>query len=620
MKTLHVEIDVEGPILTASLESSAFGIDVGFLRSFDGRLIMPGTLIKGVIRELLEDMSAAAPPLLSEEDVNSWLGAQSADARDPEPMDAFVPHRGLVTFSDFELSESVGKNPITRVQVADDTGSVEHGMLAVLEAPVPPGASATLTGAITIDADQGAAKRIEEWIGKALRLVPAIGGMKGAGFGHILNVRVSDRGERKVIPPLAKAIAADPNALQRSGSDRVRIALIFEEPFLVASEAISGNLFKSSTIVPGGAIKGAVATRLERVGSLGRLAASLDKTIFLHAKPTTFIEKSKLGPRPRATPLSLYSLESLDGSASRFDGLVDALVEDPGEYACGGWFIQFSGNWKNDGESGNQAGQLYGHVFEPSFDVRTRTAIGPRGAAATSQLFTQMSVVPGKGVWISEVIRGTSSKEDFIEILGLLVEHPLEIGKTCTPAHVIILEPGNDRLAVPLQRFADEGMTAWRIVLETDAQLHGPDDVFRYSDVLDPRERLTLQYRDYFTGAVNTRLPDQVSPLQPEDASLRIYAGQRWAGGYQALRFPNYSDRYYPHLVTEAGSVFEISLPARADAAVESFVARGLPLPASVPTKPFEHERSPFVPENGYGEVSIEARPLTTSPFDEGSK
>lgn len=614
MMRYDIEIEIEGPIMTAGLSAASFGVDVAFLRDHRGRLVVPGSMIQGVVREVLEDMSAAAPSLLPAGKLDAWLGAPSVDARedaDTVVSAGFEPHRGCLDFSDFELSDPAPLESITRIQVDAETGSVERGMLAVLEAPVAPGARGTLRGVMTVDADQATAEQAREWAGKALRLLPAIGGVKGAGFGHIEAVRIEPQREppRPTTGPLAAA-AREAGAL--AGRDRVQMALEFEAPFLVSSEAISGNLFKGSHVIPGGAIKGALAERLEQSGSSTSLADTLDRTVFRHARPA---KADDLTRRPRTIPLSLYSLEHLDDGNLEFDGLHDALADDPDGWAADGWFVQFGGNWKDGGKAEKEAQRLYGQHFIPRYDIRTRTAIGARGEAETSKLFTSMAVVPADFVWIGEIrLRSDTDRASFSEVVAALDKVILKIGKMRTPARVALLDlPDGEPQVTPLATNADR--VTWRLVLETDALLHGPDDVFRHADVADGSERLKRQYRDYFAAAVNERLEKDAEPVEAEDVGLRFFARQRWAGGYQARRFPTYPDCYYPHLVTEAGSVFEVVLPQRCTGAIKAFASHGLPLPASVPSQGYQYQRSPFVPENGYGEVSIEDRALTDSPF-----
>ncbi len=176
------------------------------------------------------------------------------------------------------------------------------------------------------------------------------------------------------------------------------------------------------------------------------------------------------------------------------------------------------------------------------------------------------------------------------------------IGKTGATAAIAFFKPKPLLPPRPLEVDA-AGNQIWRIVLETDALLHGPKDLCKYGE-MDPGARLCAQYRDYFADAINQRAAS--GTVAAAQLSLRFYARQRWIGGYQARRFPILPDRYYSQLLTEAGSVFMLTAPSAAKPAIESFVRSGLPLPTSVaPEREFQYQRSAFPPENGYGEVSI---------------
>ena len=70
-------------------------------------------------------------------------------------------------------------------------------------------------------------------------------------------------------------------------------------------------------------------------------------------------------------------------------------------------------------------------------------------------------------------------------------------------------------------------------------------------------------------------------------------------------------DRYEAFLVTTEGSIFELSGPAALQADFERFACNGLPLPESLPADRRDWRHCPFVPENGYGEVRIDAKDLT---------
>jgi hypothetical protein len=600
MLSFGVEIEIEGPVNTAGVRAPAYGVDTGFLRDSQGRCILSGDLVRGVVREMLTAMSAAAPDKLAPKQLQYWFGNASGDATGD-----FEPSRRRVHFHDFQLEEDVKPGLMTRIHVDEETDCAADGMLQVIETAIPVGGSGVFRGRIDVFGGE-TVQEAENWILKALRLVPALGGVKGAGFGHVLNVR-------KVECPAPRALRLKSAAASLNNVSRVRYAIEFDGPFLIASQSVSGNIFKGSIVVPGAALKGAFAVALERAGKLGALAKALDKTVFQHAQP---VRLQNLDKRPRAIPQSLYSAEEFKDCGGKIHSIEDALVSPPCLWSELGSVITFQDNWKKSGEQKQAAKEHYGHTYSPKYDMRTRTAVNKypnvtgRGVAATGQLFTYLAPDPGDDhVWVGEIARGEADPAGFEQLISLLAAARLLIGKRPTVATVAILGPA----AEPAAAKTKDG--AWRLVLQTDALLHGPGDVLTHADAPTAEEQLQRQYRTYFAKALSSRTGGGVQ-FAPENIELRFYAKQRWAGGYYALRFPNFDDSYYPHLLTEAGSVFELRAPPEADGAMKTFAQRGLPLPATVVAKDFEYRRSPFNPENGYGEVSIDGEPLDFSVPD----
>lgn len=591
-------VSATGPILTTGLEARTWGVDNTSLRTPDGtRAILPGTLLHGnvvhVLEAMREAMQFAGSALLGELDsVLGWLGRGTQDARDDQAVGAdLTPKRRSIRFGDLELEQGKSGATINRIMIDERTGSVRRGMLQTLDSPLGVGEEGVFSGPLLMGLSDTDAMIAERWIRNALGLVPALGAIKGAGFGRcVFNL------ERAPLSVLVAAKTAP--ALPASATEgRVRYQLTFDGPFLVASEAISGNIFRGATVVPGAAVKGALADMLERRGIKAHVDAALDSMIFRHARPA----KSG-GMRPRAIPLSIYAVQPFDNK------LYDALARSPEEQSRA---VAFQPDWKPGSGEEAKARKMYGHTFEPAYTVRTRTAISATGAAQTSQLFTHVAVKPEGYTWIGEIERGAADQGQFEQILAILRDGLDGIGKTKAAA-TVELRDAAPRKAEAIERGTD-GTETWRIVLETDALMHGPDDVHVHAEVADLRERLHLHYRDYFAHAVTVSSSRTVTPNQ---ITLTAFASQRWVGGYQARRFPHHHDRYYPQLLTEAGSVFLLSLPPGCDVAMRALAANGLPLPASVPSAVRQHQRSAFNPENGYGEVTIERRDLTAKPSE----
>lgn len=602
MLSFGIEISIEGPVNTAGLRTPAYGVDTAFLRDKYGRLILSGELVKGVVREMLTAMSNAAPDKLSKTTLDKWFG-KKPDEREAESNGALEPNRACVYFRDFVLDGDAKPDLITRILVDEESGSVSRGMMQVIETAIPSGGTGVFRGRIDVTAD---CNEVEKWICKALWLTPALGGVKSAGFGHIDSIRNSG----PVPLPTARFASALPGA---GSADVVKYIIDFDGPFLVGSQSISGNIFKGSTTVPGGALKGALADILKANGDLAKLADALDKTIFRHAMPVR-IQDGRPELRPQAIPRSLYSFRA-SGEEPELLGINDALDEAAEPWAHVGAVVTFQDNWKSDAEETRKTLCSFGHSLKPTYDIRTRTSIEKgqddigRGTASTGQLFTNLAVDPPSDyIWIGEIAQGAADPKDFHTILTRLADAVLLIGKRSTLARIAIIKIETE--SASLEPFANTlNESTWRLVLQTDALMHAPKDIFAKSDAPSKEEQLRHQYQNYFANALNKRRAGD-DPICSEDIRLRYYARQRWAGGYQALRFPNSECCYYPHLLTEEGSVFELTVPSKVNDAVRSFVKQGLPLPHSIAMQALQYRRSPFNPENGYGEVMVYSRPL----------
>jgi hypothetical protein len=613
MTALRLEIDIEGPVLSAGLSIPAYGIDSGFERDRDGCFTLPGTLVKGVVLHTLREISETAPDRLPADKLYDWLGRNTGDVAREDDLNAVTgvpflePARGKLRFGDLRLQNKEAVH-LTRNAVDDETGSVRRGMLQILESPVAYGETGTFVGTLTLAGSAEEAAEIAAWIRTALQLAGALGAAKSAGFGHIQCVRCEPAEEQAPKP----GIATDPDAL---AGDPIGYVLEFEEPVLVSSQAVTGNLFKSSEEIAGGVVKGALARAIQAAGRMNELEEALDRMVIRHAKPVLIVEGGQpTFKRPEAVPLSLFSVAAPDADDPLIDILdaadADKSPEEESQYPA---VILFSPDWKPTSKESKLVRAQLGHTADFRHQVRTRTAIKGE-VAAESQLFSRVALSPsadpdpetGKArrhVWVGEIARGKADHAAFAEILKIMQKGLPGTGKTGATAAVSFHKATWWRNPISFPGAAPD-KRRWRIILESDALMHGPDAVFKH-DEPDPEKRLNAQYRDYFAVAINHRLG--ADAVMADQLDLRFFARQRWVGGYQALRFPGKPGEYYPHLVTEAGSVFVLDAPKAAKPAIESFAARGLPLPPGLPKHEREYKRSPFVPQNGYGEVSIGA-------------
>ncbi|MFX9180974.1 RAMP superfamily CRISPR-associated protein, partial [Acinetobacter baumannii] len=78
-----------------------------------------------------------------------------------------------------------GKHRTTRVAINAETGAAKTGALQVVELVAPVGQDVEFTGKAIVRCADGQANRLVNALRRALALIPAIGGLKSAGFGEV---------------------------------------------------------------------------------------------------------------------------------------------------------------------------------------------------------------------------------------------------------------------------------------------------------------------------------------------------------------------------------------------------------------------------------------------------
>lgn len=587
MLRYDIAITIAGPFITTGVVAAAHGIDAPFLRDHNRDVIIPGTQIRGILRHVLTAMAEAAPSHLTPTEVSEWFGSASGDAETGFGTGAhgWAPVKGRVRFSDLVASDRRGRiDTMTRIAVDDWTGSVLPGALQVLEQPIKRGETAVFSGTIAVDLEPAAAARFEEWAVKALKLVPAIGAHKSSGFGRLIGAPLIALSKSQDIAGRAAA-PSDHAAIVAAGA--ARVTLRFDGPFLVSAGRWTGNDYSGSEVVPGAVVKAVVARAIGADQAGHALHSTLAKAVFRELRPV-----GAGGKRPVAVPLSLYWWEDETGGET-----YDALDDGCSALEMGAFgHVTFRPDVKPGSNFQKELDRRSSWTFEGARHVRTRTKVDSRGLADTGKLFTYSAVEPGDHLWIGTIARGDLDDDAFASLIAALPDRLDGIGKTRVSAR---LELGAE--TEPVWRPAASGRV--RLLLETDACLHTPEDWLSRDNLADAGERLRLQYQDYFGAALAARAPAAV-PVDAAALDLRFFAQQRRAGGYIAARYPPAAHGYRPWVLTTAGSVFDFVVPPSHSGAITSFLRRGLPVPAGFDALRRSWQGNPFVPENGFGEVA----------------
>ena len=541
---VEITLSVKGPFLFQGMVGSLMGRDATQLRDEHGGPVIPADQVKGVLREALLDIADDAPGVITPQEVDALFGEESPENTGDSAFDE--PRRARAFFSDLTgsptkkaLADGVAGSPpptTTRVEIDDATGAAKTGHLQVVELVVRFGEPVAFSGVIVAYCPDGQAERLAAAIDKAVKVVGAIGAFKSAGFGAVDGSAsgATLRDARTLALPSPKSLAAE----------RFGFAVTFDRPILVDAGRIANNAFAGSAIVPGAALKGALARKLELAGGealLARFEAALAGLVIGHAFP----EDSAGAPGGEPFPLSTIACEDEDSDRVTFADALDVnrkdLNGDAPPCAIGGRLATFRVDWKE--RVFPAAARHFGRpqFEEPAMLARTHTAISELGTAATGQLFTTIMRSNLSSADIRQERRfllavdlasvPDGEKDNARILVALLAEGLDGIGKTSATA---TFKPCDDGATPP-----------------TPYPVHGHDDLFAVvlrTDGLmtDPRTKATAAeaYADYWRRTV------------PGPTLVDFCAAQRLAGGYLATRRRPWRATYHPFVLTEAGSTF----------------------------------------------------------------
>lgn len=341
-----LEIVVEAPFVSAGLQTASFGLDHTVLRK-EGKPAVPGSHVKGLLRQVLEDMAAEADSPITPDQVAGWFGQEAsneestdatptADRRDAGGVPSWQPKEAKIFFSDLVARDAPNADDgsLTRVAVDRRTGTARDGHLQVIESPYATGQRVTLDGIVRLATDDD-----DLAIGSfqvALKLLLAVGGLKGAGFGRVHRAEISP------CEPREPVLLTAPRNESCGAWAHARIVVRLDAPFLVNARRLAGNHFQGDLDVPGSVLKAAIGRKLALLDEADireRLSSLLSKCRITSAKPIP--EDLESSARPRVPPLSLYSLYLRKDGGGEDRAYHDALIENPMEWAELGGEIAF---------------------------------------------------------------------------------------------------------------------------------------------------------------------------------------------------------------------------------------------------------------------------------------
>lgn len=567
--TLTVTLDLVSPFLTQGPRSVGFGVDVAQATDAQGHAIISGDQLKGLLRQAFRDLRDHAPQAgVTDAVINRLFGGESADGGED-------PNKGTLAVTDLVgpyIRDKDGhstRDLVTRIAVDDKTGSVKSAQLQVIELVAPIGRSVCFTGTMTLAVASGEAKTVKGLLDKAIALIPAVGAFKTVGFGRVGKAALEPVSTEKPPAPVpAEAITAR----------RAVVTLALDRPFVVDAQREADNVFRGSAIIPGGAIKGALAASLRGSGVTteddGALAALVVNHAFPHAPKA---ERSGHLPLPQ----SLVAFPSADGEVRIVDWLTRSDLPVDGTLVGA-----FQTDWKYGTETVAATTCGLPKPVDITLDVRVRTSIDDAtGASAEGKLFSLAAVVPGTTVWQTVIDGEKLSKEDFERLLTALNSGLRGLGKTDACADVTIAAAPDVAGPAPLTPPAGaSGGPYWALTLTTPALLNNADALAKGRDAAE-------DYAAYWKAVSGGAL-----------RLVRHYGWQRLGGEHLARRYRLKPGTYMPFVLTQPGTVFLLEGDGEA---LKAWTRGNLPPNLDLGEAATDWRRCPFVPQNGYGAFEL---------------
>ena len=551
-KAYDLTFVLRSPFLFEGLALASHGFDASALRDEEHHIIIPGDHVRGHLRHAVAAMHGVDDPIF-----RALFGRESDAVDTTVGGEQNKPMRGALIIGDLKGPRAADTGIYHRVKIDPATGAADRGMLQLIELTAPIGADVTFSGRLVLRPyAQVTPDVLEATLTAALKLIPAMGALKSAGFGEVIHENCKLSPDSTALP-----VVVDP------GGDRVSLTIRFDRPILVDSKRDSSNSFTSATVIPGGAFKGALALALADAGMDVKADAGFSALRASHAFP---LSKGVLADR--ALPDALMSALSDDGSLSAASVFQAGALARLSAVAT----PAFPMDWKS-----SQFKAARKALKRPDGDLsrypRGRVGIGSDGLAEEAKLFVVESIGARGREWQMTLdftsVPALLRQKIFAELSGGLDG----LGRTGARLEV------TEAVAAPAHGVSPKVGETVYLMLETPAVLTDPTD----------DTAVSAQYARYFAQYGGATLKDHV-------------ARRRLAGEYYGYRFRGYGKALYqPFEVTEGGAVFalEVTDPDK----FAQLLQAGLPPVRwhAGSLSELTWDVCPFVPENGYGAVSL---------------
>jgi len=583
-----VDITFIAPIISQSSGALRLGLDAAMLRDRNGTPAIPGTLIQG-------NLSHAWEALFKD---RLGLGQESKDGS---------PQRGHLNFSEFWVYSS-GKRFADlryRIKINEKTGKVETGAIQTIESLFPAGEPVKFTGDIFgWFADDQQAEVFKIKISKGLYHMATAGAFKGSGFGRVRTVELCCT---KIKPATMDYHAT---------GDQIGLMLKPDRAFCFSRHRTGNNTcfnedierdktgldnrYVSEDFIPGGAIKGSIATLLQLLSDQNEgddavchpdfpvLSQYLDQIVFTHAQPAVIGQHTC--KRGHALPKSIVVANKKFFDIARKDtpGLINKKAPE------------FSTDWKSKvwTAAGSDPGLNLPAYLDDSRSLILHTEIDAKtGASRDYRLFSIEAVNPKDHEWLANITLPKDIDANARQALHEELKHLFSLGlhwlgKTEASAGVALTAP----FAVPGAHAFTPGQQVITITLLSSACLL---PVGTHVPSTNGSDELLKAYRASWKELSGGSLE-----------LIHFYAEQQLVGGHYLHERFGKGKPYNPRIFTTAGSVFvfEVKDFTTAKALLDDWSKTGLPQLEGFSDN---WRENPYIAQNGYGEIAVN---LTTAP------
>lgn len=627
---LQLTLTLRAPFITQAVGAMAHGIDAKSL-IHKGKPALPGTLLRGAIKEALllfqNTLASNAHQKAAHELfnlINNWFGKEGASTRVDESANKPTPESnqtqinfpenptGDLVFDHFYYATQAPSDGTIRNRTEIDTssGTVKDGSLVFIESAYPTGAIVEFTGNIWLSLptpkNPQDITRCIEWLNKALEYIDALGSYKNVGFGKLINASVSSAST-------ANTNTAKTLSLPQAKTNRHEFLLTPDRPFCIAKPHRSGNRFEAEEYIPGNAIKAIIAKRFNigrKYPNAAISEATFNKLVVSHAYPIKPGDNGEIARfRPRYRPKSLVvAPNAADGKPYQAYDLAHQ------KHACliNNRAPAFETDWKSSDYG--LADELVNTYWpEPSVIKKllaVRTAISAAtGVAEDEQLFSQELVDPENLRWhfyIDTQKLEDNEKVQVETLLKAILKHGLDkLGKTKARAEVEQFSSQESASAeeITINNLESNPLKDQQtIYLTLQSHAHILPDDHNVPGTNGSSELFGL-YKNYFA---NTGFK-----------LSHYFASQSVRGGdYQNHRFqkPGGSIAW----LTDPGSLFALTVndTSKAQEFLTQWLQAGLPplIAKGADDSSSYWLETPYLPENGFGEVTARTKPYGESP------